>query len=221
MAVEDVTIYIKGDQNVEVTERKVTIGDIVEVECVDSHILAKVKSLCIVRIPDGGKHRCVISILSVVEKIHEEFPKLKVEILGPPDMIVTYEPRKNQNHILEGLKVGSVLAIIFVGAAFSIMTFNNDVDIPKLFSQVYEQIMGRSKTGFSILEATYSIGIALGILIFFNHFGKKRFSVDPTPIEVEMRIYEDEIQNALIQKYEREGKEQSAGKTNHSSNHRP
>ena len=92
------------------------------------------------------------------------------------------------------------------------MAFNNDVNVPKLFSQVYEQIMGREKQGFTILEATYSVGVVIGILVFFNHFGKKRFSVDPTPIEVEMRLYENDIQTTIIQNYAREEKELDVGK---------
>ena len=70
------------------------------------------------------------------------------------------------------------------------------------------------------LEICYSIGIALGILIFFNHFGKKRFSVDPTPMEVEMRLYENDIQTTLIENYSRQGKEVNVDTTDIVSNHR-
>ena len=207
MALESVQIYIKGDQNVEISHKRVTIGDVVEVFCINEHVLAKVKSLTLLQVSNSGKHRYVVSILKIIEKIQEAYPNAEVENLGEVDLIITYEEKKTPNKLLYGMKVLIVLSITFVGAAFSIMTFNNDVDVPKLFSQIYEQVMGVPKSGFSILELTYSIGITFGILVFFNHFGKKRFSVDPTPIEVEMRSYENEIQNALIQTYEREGRE--------------
>lgn len=45
----------------------------------------------------------------------------------------------------------------------------------------------------------YSVGLVVGILIFFNHFGKKRFTVDPTPMEVQMRLYENDIQTTLVE----------------------
>ena len=51
------------------------------------------------------------------------------------------------------------------------------------------------------------IGIIIGILTFFNHFGKKRLSVDPTPMEVEMRLYENDIQTTLVETYSRKEKE--------------
>ena len=57
------------------------------------------------------------------------------------------------------------------------------------------------------MEVSYSIGLAVGILVFYNHFGPKKLSKDPTPIEVEMRKYETEINQALIDGYNRqEGK---------------
>ena len=40
-----------------------------------------------------------------------------------------------------------------------------------------------------------------------KHFGKKRLSVDPTPMEVEMRLYENDIQTTLVETYSRKEKE--------------
>lgn len=211
MAVDNIIIYIKGNRNTEVRNPKVTIGDVMEVFCNDKHVWAIVKSLNLLKIQNSGKQRYVLSIMNVIEKIQAVYPTAEVQNMGETDLIITYEEQKRTNPIWQGVKVTLVAAVTFAGAAFSIMTFNNDVDVPKLFSQIYEQVMGTPQMNYSILELTYSFGITVGILVFFNHFGKKRFSVDPTPIEVEMRSYEDEIQNAIIQKYEREGREESAG----------
>ena len=35
--------------------------------------------------------------------------------------------------------------------------------------------------------------------VFFNHFAKLKLNTDPTPLEVEMRLYEDNINKTLIQ----------------------
>lgn len=82
---------------------------------------------------------------------------------------------------------------------FSIMTFNNDVDMGSLFSQFYTLVTGKSSSGFTILEISYSIGIGLGVLIFFNHFGHLKLSDDPTPMQVQMRTYEDDVNRTLIE----------------------
>lgn len=200
-------LYIKGEQNVEVCKRKVTLEDVITMECAEKNIMNRIKKLNILEIPDSGKHRYVISILKIIEMIHKQFPDLEVCNLGEADIIVCYEDQKQERNARKYIKVVSVVAITFCGAAFSIMTFNNDVNVTKIFSQIYRQVMGTESDGFTILEATYSIGLALGILIFFNHFGKKRFSVDPTPIEVEMRLYEKDIQTTVIEDYSRKGQE--------------
>ena len=64
---------------------------------------------------------------------------------------------------------------------------------------VSELVIGKESNGFTILEIMYSVGLVVGILIFFNHFGKKRFTVDPTPMEVQMRLYENDIQTTLVE----------------------
>ena len=56
------------------------------------------------------------------------------------------------------------------------------------------------------------MGLTIGILIFFNHFGKRKFTVDPTPMEVEMRLYENDIQTTLIEDFARKEKEMDVDK---------
>ena len=140
--------------------------------------------------------------------------------MGVTDIIVTYEGEKNKHKTFEVIKVIMVVIVSFVGAAFAIMTFNNDSGTNTLFSQIYEMFMGKAKEGFSILELTYSIGLTVGILVFFNHFGKKRLTVDPTPIEIEMRLYEKDIQTTLIDDYSRKGKTLDVGKATSNGNYR-
>ena len=55
-----------------------------------------------------------------------------------------------------------------------------------------------------MIEFTYSIGLAVGIIIFYNHFGKAKITKDPTPTEVEMRTYEDEINSVLVEVADRQ-----------------
>lgn len=85
------------------------------------------------------------------------------------------------------------------------MAFHNDIGIREVFGQVYELISGQRAQGLTALEISYSVGLALGI-IFFNHIGGRRITKDPTPIEVEMRNYEDDVNNALAETADREKK---------------
>lgn len=199
MASENITLYIKGDRNVEVTEQDVFLKDIVSMECSDKKFLPKLQTVKILKLHGNREQRYVVSVLEIIACIHAAYPEVEVQNLGEADIIVTYENQKTPPYLWHILKVAVVAAIIFLGSAFSIMAFNNDVGVTKLFGQIYELVMGKKSDGFTVLEVTYSIGLTFGILVFFNHFGKKRFTVDPTPMEVQMRLYENDIQTALVE----------------------
>ena len=212
MASETVTLYIKGDRNVEVTKPDVYLKDIVMMECPDKNMLPKLQTLKVLKIQDKKEQRYVVSVLKIIACIHEKYPQVEVQNLGETDIIITYEKQQTPSYVWHICKVVVVAAIIFFGSAFSIMAFNNDVGGTELFGQIYELVMGKKSDGFTVLEITYSIGLTLGILIFFNHFGKKRFTVDPTPMEVQMRLYENDIQTTLVENAARQKKELEVGK---------
>ena len=86
MAVNHDTVYLKGDRDVEVQKKDITLGDIVALECSNKDIIPKLKTLKILKIPDNGKQRFVISILKIIACIHEKYPGLEVQNLGEQDM---------------------------------------------------------------------------------------------------------------------------------------
>ena len=180
-------------------------------ECSDKKFLPKLQTVKILKLHGNREQRYVVSVLEIIACIHAAYPEVEVQNLGEVDIIVTYENQKTPPYIWHILKVAAVAAIIFFGSAFSIMAFNNDVGGTKLFGQIYELVMGKQSDGFTVLEVTYSIGLTFGILIFFNHFGKKRFTVDPTPMEVQMRLYENDIQTALVENASRRKEELEVG----------
>lgn len=223
MAGNNVTVYIKVDRNVEVTKPQVTLGDVLQIECTNPEMLARIRTLKLLKfhhIDKKHQNRTAVSILRVIECIHEEFPNVEIQNMGETDFIVTYEEQQTAGGMMHWIKAAFVTLISFIGAAFSIMAFNNDVDTTKIFNQIYELVMGEPSSGFTILELTYCIGLIIGILTFFNHFGKKKFTVDPTPMEVEMRLYENDIQTTLVENYSRKGKELDVGTANSTGNHR-
>lgn len=220
MSVNSQTLYIKGEQSVEVKKRDVTLGDLIQMECSQQNLVFKLKTLKVMKIPEKGQHRFVISVLKIIELIHAEYPELEIQNCGSPDIILTYENQRQNNKAWEWCKIALVTLTTFFGSAFAIVTFNNDSGVPDIMENIYELFMGTPPDGFSILELTYSIGLVGGILIFFNHFGKKKISVDPTPIEVEMRLYENDIQTTIIAEYGRKGQELDVGKANHNGTHR-
>lgn len=198
-------LYLKVEKSVKVETRNIKIKDIAKIECVDSSIKNKVNELNIFQLNSKNEYKYVVSILKVIEAIHKQFPNLEIDNIGECDFVLEYVNKK-QNLVFEYMKIVFVCFIVFIGAAFTIMTFNNDVGINELFKQLYQLVMEEESSGFTILEISYSIGLGVGILVFYNHIGGKRLTTDPTPIQVEMRIYEDDVNTALIKNYTREEK---------------
>jgi stage V sporulation protein AA len=90
-----------------------------------------------------------------------------------------------------------VCGIVLFGSAFAIMSFNVDVGVEDLFQKLYLIIAGKEHEGFGVLEGGYGIGVALGIVVFFNHFGGKKSKGEPTPIELKMQQYTEEVDDYM------------------------
>jgi stage V sporulation protein AA len=193
------TLYLKIDRNIQVDHVDVRLGDVAKLECTDAAVKNRLKTLKLMKIQAEKSDRYIFSVLKVVELIHEIYPSLEVQNLGEPDFIIEYESPEYAHDRWSMVKVVVLCILIFFGSAFSIITFNNDVGINQVFHQVYSLIMGEESDGFTMLEFTYSLGISVGIIIFYNHFGGKRITKDPTPIEVQMRLYEDDVNSTLIE----------------------
>lgn len=202
----NLVLYLKTEQNAEVMEEHVCVKDIASVYCADKTVCAKAKALKIHQFNKTEKKRQVISVLKVIELIEKECPGVSVENIGENATLIELVNVNRHKGPKQWIKMVFVAAVSFFGTGFTIMAFHNDISINNIFSRVYEQVMGYPSDGYSILEVSYSIGLAVGIILFFNHIGGRRITKDPTPIEVEMRVYESDVNKALIETADREGK---------------
>lgn len=196
-------MYIKASGNCIVYDKNITIGDVLKIECSNNSILRTIKQMKLYQF--NHEHAIVISILKVIEIIHKEYPSVEIQNLGESDFIVEYKKSTVQSGVWEKIKLLLIAIIVFFGSAFTIMTFHVDIGIQKTFSRFYEQVMGETKPLVTELEIAYSIGLAIGIIIFFNHFRKRKMTKDPTPIEVEMKKYNQDIINTKVAESDEKG----------------
>ncbi len=211
MAAPD-TLYLKIDQNVVVDSCQVHLQDIASMECTNEAVLRqlKQKKIYTFQAQDTTKQKKiriqVFSVLNIIQQIHEDYPDLEVQNIGESDFIIECKAGIAENKVLEIVKTVVLCVVIFFGAAFTIMTFNNDVGVGEVFTQLYEQVTGSKSDGVTEIEIFYAIGMPIGITIFYNHIGKKKVTHDPTPIQVEMRKYEQDVDTTFIENASREGK---------------
>lgn len=212
MAIAPDTLYLKIDQNVVVDNCQVHLQDIASMECTNEAVLRQLKQKKIYTFQEKDTEKKkkiriqVFSVLNIIKQIHEDYPNLEVCNIGESDFILECKAGVTENKALEIIKTVLLCIIIFFGAAFTIMTFNNDVGVADVFSRLYQQVIGRESDGVTEIEIFYAIGMPIGITIFYNHIGRKKVTHDPTPIQVEMRKYEQDVDTTFIENASREGK---------------
>ena len=126
--------------------------------------------------------------------------------MGETECIVEQLSEKSKPRWLDYIKITFVSALCFFGTIYTVMSYHNEISIVDLFDEIYVMVTGMESDGFTALEAAYSIGLSLGIIIFYNHIGKRKLTPDPSPISVEMRTYEDDVNQALVELANREEK---------------
>lgn len=197
------TIYLKCNSHSKVKQNKAYVKDVAEVYCEDTALANKAKLVVATHLKTEGSRK-VLSVLYIMEQIAKTLPGVEVESLGQTDVIVEWE-KQNQ---WEPLKIIVVCLIAFFGTGFTIMAFHNDIGIRSVFEEVYRITRGSAPEGVGLLEVSYCLGLFLGITVFFNHLGKKKFTADPTPIAVAMHNYEKDVNQAIVENAERRGVEE-------------
>ena len=195
-------LYIKLNQDVEVTGADIFLKDLGSLFCNDETIVNRCNSLKVCTLKPE-QSRKVISVMKIIQMITEVCPGIRIENIGETDIIIERVKQEKKGKYRKLPKIVFVCLISFFGTAFTIMAFHNDIQIQELFNKVHVMIAGSESNGNSLLEVSYSVGLCIGIIVFFNHIGGKRISADPTPIEVEMRIYEEDVNKTLIENAER------------------
>ena len=193
------TVYLNLSEITEVHSQDVYVKDVAKIYCSDTNIQNKCECVKVKHIKEDKDHRYVENALDVIEKLEALDTSIQVNNIGKVEYIIDYQTPKPPKYLWQWTKTIFVCVVCFFGAAFAIMTFNNDANVRDVFQELYRLVTGNEADGFTILDLTYSIGLALGIIIFFNHFAKWKINTDPTPLEVEMRLYEDNISKTLIQ----------------------
>lgn len=204
-----VTVFLHFDQCSLVKKQRVLLSDVISITTTDAGIKQKIGAIELYRFPKKQKEKKVFSVMKVIGMIGTVYPEVSINPVGEPDFIVEYKPEKKQIKALEWGKTFVVGLAVFFGSAFTIVTFNKDASVEEIFSMIYRLTEGAERSGPGELEIAYSLGLPLGIVLFFNHFLRKKIDSDPTPLQVQMRQYEKDVNSTIIENATREGKKEN------------
>ena len=183
-------VYLKLPQSAQVVNRKIFLKDVAEIYTSDTGTQKKIGDIILYTVSGDKNQKLIFSVMKLIETIQKEHPGLKIINIGEPDFIVEYKmpiaPKKGMEY-------------------FKLVILSH-VSVGEVFDNLYYLVTGTKKNSGSVLEIAYSAGILLGILGFYNHFKGQKLHDDPTPIHIEMRNYEEEMNKAIIKDADREGK---------------
>ncbi len=207
---QQVTVFLYVGQCSLVNKRRVVLSDVASIYANDPVIKQKVGAIELHVFPEKKKKKQAFCVMKVIELIGAAYPEVFVTPLGEPDFIVEYKPAEKNKYkkALDWGKAAFVCLTVFFGAAFTIITFNKDASVEEIFALIYKLTEGAERGAPGELEVAYSIGIPIGIILFFNHFLRKKIDSDPTPLQVQMRQYEKDVNTTIIENASREGKKE-------------
>jgi len=193
-------IYIKPVKKASLAEvDKIIVQDVAEV-IATADVAKKVNEMKLLDIHiEGKKANFLISVTDIIKVIKKTYPEYTVNNVGAQDTVVQYAARKSHDIAWwKWLKIAFVVLVLTAGSSTAIMSFHTDGQIPKVFENYYRIFFGEHSSNPHIINIPYAIGLAVGILAFFNHFMGRKMTDDPTPIEVEMALYETEVNETVL-----------------------
>jgi stage V sporulation protein AA len=189
------TVYIRLRNRVLVRPREeVLLKNIAQVIAHDD-LHEKIDQLMIYQISDQDRNIIIIDAMQVIAEIAKLDSTIDVQLLGPSQTIVEVVFKKKKYSFT--LFVIAWL-LLFFGSMLTIMNFHEDVSMQVVHQKIYRMITGKSEEKPLLFQIPYSIGLGLGMIIFFNHVFKKRFNEEPSPLEVEMFNYQEDLDRYVI-----------------------
>ncbi|MFC4324101.1 stage V sporulation protein AA [Litchfieldia salsa] len=190
------TIYVRLRHRIQVRPNQlVRMSDIAQIICNNEEQCKEIQNIPIYQITIQDKTIVVIDLMNVIKKVKIFDPEIDVQTIGPSQALIEIVFAKKKYPYLFFVLIWFLL---FVGAALTIMNFHEDVSMQQVHQKLYEVITGEKEKQPLLLQVPYSIGLGLGMILFFNHIFKKRINEEPSPLEVEMFNYQQDLDNYLI-----------------------
>lgn len=189
----DETIYISLKRHIRLDQRCISFFDVADVQA-NEYVLPVLEKVVVKKVPPLAGNIVVVTILEVIDAMKEVLPDAKAVIAGDTETVVSLQSAEVPSPLW---KVIFVWILLFTGAALTIMNFHEDVSMQKVHIMLYEIITGEKVEKPLMLQIPYSIGLGLGMILFFNRLWQKRLNEEPGPLDLEMFKYEEDINGYL------------------------
>ena len=190
------TLYIKLKNRLTIAPNEtVTLGQIADLYCENQKLLQEVQQIKAYVHRDSEGNRAVIEALDTIKFLKSTYDSLQIEVIGEPHTLIIIEAEKSRKR---PVVFAICWLILFFGSGLAIMNFHSDVNMYDTQVRIVELLTGEVIERPLWFQIPYSIGVGVGMLLFFNHTFKKRKNEEPNPLEVEMYLYQENVNSYVI-----------------------
>lgn len=190
--------YLRLKKEVKISEKSdLRLSDIAYISLENApNVKKQIISSVIKRINSQGEGPYIINAFQVIEKLNRLFPDVEFQIIGGNEVLI-YDGEKKKTSVFMAILVWLIL---FVGTAMTIINFHYDVSMHEVQQKIHYLITGKDTKNPLWMQIPYSLGLGVGMMLFFNHFLKYKFSDDPSPLEIEIYKYDESVRQYLHHK---------------------
>lgn len=188
-------VYLRMKKNLDLHRmQEIKLKDIAHVSTSSQSLLGKMENMPIYRITNKDKNLVVIDNFLIIEHLLKTYKDIEIQPIGPEQTVIRVHSKKSSPPILY---VAFIWLILFIGTAMTIMNFHYDVSMQQVQQKLHFLLTGAEKKFPLWIQIPYSIGLGVGTLLFFNYWFKKRFNEEPSPLEIEIFNYQQDLDHYL------------------------
>lgn len=193
-----IQIYLYIESKIQIYKKEIVrIKDIGAIYCNDNNVKNIISNIEILKAPNK-EQKIIISAIDIISKINNKFSNLNISIMGSHEVLIDVKSKEKNKQLNLYLKVVLVSLVLFFGAGLAILNFHEDVNMKDSLKTIHYIITGKKVERPLLLEISYSLGLGVGMITFFNVLrGKNRIS-EPSPLEIEMHSYQKNIDDYIL-----------------------
>ncbi len=189
------TLYIRMRNRVIVKPNQPIVLEQIAQFMISEKWREKLSQLPIIHHDGRHGHLTVIDLIQVIRVIKSHFPELQIEAIGDTQTIIEQKVRRSKPKFFA---IIFVWLLLFVGSGLAVINFHEDVSMEEVHIKLYTLLTGEKTNQPLYIQIPYSIGIGIGMILFFNHLFRKKFNEEPSPLEVEMYLYQQNMDQYIL-----------------------
>ncbi|HHW70559.1 MAG TPA: hypothetical protein GX392_04340 [Clostridiales bacterium] len=195
---EEIYFQFKGSLQIAI-DKSVYLKDIAYISCSDE-LRSNIENIRL--LPKMTNKAYLIRAVDIIQAIRDNIGNTTINLLGKENILIN--PKNEERHDIITIFIVVITSLLlFVGAGLAIIYFHEDVNMHETHRKIYEIVTGIEDNRPLIISIPYSIGLGLGIAIFFDVFSLDRKRDKPGPLEIELYKYNKEIEEYKLSIYEK------------------